>query len=103
AITLAGYTFFFTNPGDAFFPYTAVKYWWGQHTVQRVPGPWFYYLPRLGLYEFLALGAAVVWVVRRRRRLQDWELFCALWALSATGLYAYLGEKVPWLLVHQVL
>lgn len=103
AVTLAGYTFLFTNPGDALFPYTAVRYWWEQHTMQRVPGPWFFYLPRLGVYEFLPLLAAAVWLGRRWRRLRDWELFCALWAASAVVMYAYLGEKVPWLLVHQVL
>ena len=103
AVTLTGYTFFFTNPGDALFPVKAVRYWYEQHAIQRVGGPWFYHLPRLGLYEFLPLLAAAIWVGRRWRRLRDWELFCALWAMGGFAMYAYLGEKVPWLLVHQVL
>jgi len=102
-ITLAGYTYFFTNPGDAFFPYRAVSYWWSQHSIQRIPGPWFFHLVRLCLYEFLPALAGLIWVARRWRRLRDWEVFCLFWALSAFVMYAYLGEKVPWLLVHQVL
>ncbi|OPX66403.1 MAG: Dolichyl-phosphate-mannose-protein mannosyltransferase [Methanoregulaceae archaeon PtaB.Bin009] len=30
-------------------------------------------------------------------------LFCILWFLAALGAYAYIGEKVPWLIIHQLL
>lgn len=103
AITVTAYTFAFIHPEDVLFPLKAVRYWYEQHTIQRVGGPWFYHLPRLALYEFLIVGAALVRVVRRGRRLRPVELFCAVWGVAAVGMYAYLGEKVPWLLVHQVL
>ena len=102
-ITLTAYTFVFIHPGDAVFPFKAVRYWYEQHHIQRVGGPWYYHLPRLGLYEFLVLGAAAAWVLGRRRRLRRWEVFCLGWGLSGIVMYAYLGEKVPWLEVHQVL
>jgi uncharacterized protein (TIGR03663 family) len=81
----------------------AVAYWYNQHTIQRVGGPKLYYLPRLALYEFLPIAAALAWAVRRRARLKRLEIFCLAWGLSAIAAYAYLGEKVPWLVVHQVL
>ncbi len=102
-IVLVAYTFFLVHPGDALFPYKAVSYWHGQHTVQRVGGPWAYHLPRLALYEFLIVGTALLRVARRWRRLQALEVFCATWGLAALVMYAYLGEKVPWLEVHQLL
>ena len=102
-ITLAAYTTLFTHPEDVAFPLKAFQYWHNQHSIQRVGGPWFFHLPRLVLYEFLIVGAALLWAVRRRGRLQSLEVFCLWWGLASLGMYAYLGEKVPWLLVHQVL
>ena len=102
AVTLPLYTVGFTRPGDWLFPVRAITYWWGQHTVQRVGGPWWFHLPRLAQYEFLAIGAATVWVARRWRRLRPVELFLYLLGLTSVGMYCWLGEKVPWLAVHQV-
>lgn len=102
-ITLTAYTVLFIHPEDVAFPLKAFQYWHNQHSIQRVGGPWFYHLPRLALYEFLIIGAALVWAVRRRGRMHSFEVFCLWWGLASLGMYAYLGEKVPWLLVHQVL
>jgi uncharacterized protein (TIGR03663 family) len=102
-ITLTLFTVFFVHPEDWAFPVKAVRYWLHQHEIQRVGGPWFYHLPRLALYEFLPIAAALAWVVRRRSRLKRLEVFCISWGLAGIALYAYLGEKVPWLEVHQVL
>lgn len=102
-ITVTAYTFFFVHPEDLFFPGKAISYWYNQHKIQRVGGPWFYHLPRLALYEFLPILAALVWSIRRGRRIRSIELFCLVWGLASVGMFAYLGEKVPWLEVHQVL
>jgi uncharacterized protein (TIGR03663 family) len=102
-ITVTAYTVFFTHPGDAFFPGRAISYWYGQHKIQRVGGPWFYHLPRLALYEFLPLTAALAWALRRRGRMRPLETFCLAWGLTGIAMFAFLGEKVPWLIVHQVL
>jgi sugar lactone lactonase YvrE len=96
------YTVGFAHPEDWAFPVKAISYWWHQHTIHRVSGPWWYYLPRLAQYEFLALGAALVWTIRRIRRLRRIEIFLIVFALESVATYCYLGEKTPWLAVHQV-
>ena len=102
-ITITLFTVFFAHPEDWAFPVKAITYWYQQHSVQRVGGPWFYHLTRLALYEFLPIVAALVWVARRRHHLKRLEIFCLAWGLAALAIYAYLGEKTPWLDVHQVL
>jgi uncharacterized protein (TIGR03663 family) len=96
------FTVGFSRPEDWFFPGKAIGYWWGQHEIARVAGPWWYHLPRLGLYEFLALGAALAWTLRRRRRMGRLEVALLLFGVLSVVLYGYLREKVPWLAVHQV-
>ncbi len=101
-VTVPLYTVGFSSPRDWMFPVRAISYWWGQHEVQRVGGPWWFHLPRLAQYELLVLVCATVWVVRRRRRLRTVEAFLYALGVCSVVMYAYLGEKVPWLGVHQV-
>jgi len=101
-VTVPLYTVGFRYPGDWFFPSKAISYWWQQHSIERVAGPPWYHLPRLALYDFLPILAALGWALRRRRRMRTLEWSLLLFALSSVGMYCYLGEKVPWLLVHQV-
>lgn len=101
-VTVPLYTVGFRHPGDWFFPSRAIAYWWGQHAIERVAGPPWFHLPRLGLYEFLPIAAALAWAVRRGRRMNVVERSLLAFALASVAMYAYLGEKVPWLGVHQV-
>jgi uncharacterized protein (TIGR03663 family) len=101
-VSVTAYTFFFIHPEDAFFPVKAISYWYNQHKVQRVGGPWFYHLPRLALYEALPIVAALAWVVRRNYKLKRVEAFCIGLGVTSIAMFAYLGEKVPWLVMHQV-
>ena len=101
-VTTLLYTVGFHHPGDWFFPGRAVSYWWGQHHAQRVAGPWWYHLPRLAQYEFFPILAALAWALRRRARLGRLEAALLLFGFASVAMYAYLGEKVPWLGVHQV-
>jgi uncharacterized protein (TIGR03663 family) len=96
------YTVGFRYPEDWLFPVKAISYWWGQHSVQRVAGPPWFHLPRLAQYELLPIILALVWVWRRRWRLRQVEVALALFGLVSIAMYCYLGEKVPWLGVHQV-
>jgi len=96
------FTVGFRHNEDWFFPYKAIAYWWGQHTVERVAGPPWYHLPRLAIYEFLPIVAGVAWAVRRGRRMGVLERSLVAFAVASVAMYAYLGEKVPWLGVHQV-
>jgi uncharacterized protein (TIGR03663 family) len=101
-VTIPLYTVGFTRLADWAFPYRAISYWWGQHTVQRVAGPWWFHLPRLAMYEGFVLLAATVWIVRRGRRATTLERAIYVFGVLSVAMYAYLGEKVPWLGVHQV-
>lgn len=101
-VTVPLYTAGFAHPEDWLFPLDAIRYWWGQHSIQRVAGPWWFYLPRLAQYEFLPIAAATAWVVRRWRRLRPIELGIYAFGVLSVLMYMYLGEKVPWLGVHQV-
>ncbi|MBD3854735.1 MAG: glycosyltransferase family 39 protein, partial [Acidobacteria bacterium] len=85
-ITVPVFTVGFRFPEDWFFPYKAISYWWGQHSVERVGGPPWYHLPRLAIYEFLPIIAALAWAWRRRWRMGRVEIsngFCLV-SLGAT-------------------
>jgi len=101
-VTVPLFTVGFRHNGDWFFPYKAISYWWGQHSVERVAGPPWYHLPRLALYEFLPIVAGLTWAIRRGRRMGVLERSLVAFAVASVAMYAYLGEKVPWLGVHQV-
>ena len=97
------YTVFLVHPESGNPAFDAISYWWGQHKMERVGGPKTFYLPRLLQYEFAILLPALLYVFSRWRTLSFAERFVAGWAVSSVAMYAYLGEKAGWLIVHQVL
>ena len=97
------YTVFLVHPESGNPVFDAISYWWGQHKMERVGGPKTFYLPRLLQYEFAILLPALAYVVFRWKKLSFAERFVAGWAVSSVAMYAYLGEKAGWLIVHQVL
>ncbi|MEO8585356.1 MAG: flippase activity-associated protein Agl23 [Acidobacteriota bacterium] len=97
------YTFFLVHPESGNPVFDAISYWWGQHKMERVGGPKTFYLPRLLQYEFAILLPALALIVTRWNRLSFAERFLAGWGVSSVAMYAYLGEKAGWLIVHQVL
>lgn len=80
-----------------------IAYWGGQQKAPRLPGPHDYYFVLMLLYE-LPIVLAALWgawcAVRRRTAFTDLLLW---WASTSIALYAIANEKVPWLLVHQML
>jgi len=102
-VSILLYTVFLHHPESGNPVVEAISYWWGQHKVERVSGPKTFHLPRLLLYEFAILVPAFVRIVGRWRSLSAVERFLAGWGVSSLVMYAYLGEKTPWLIVHQVL
>ena len=97
------YTFFLVHPESGNPVFDAISYWWGQHKMERVGGPKTFYLPRLLQYEFAIVLPALVLIATRWSRFTFAERFLAGWSLSSVAMYAYLGEKAGWLIVHQVL
>lgn len=51
AIWLVFYTSFGTHPKNWNAVTRALTYWWGQHEIKRIGGPWWYYFPDLVVYE----------------------------------------------------
>lgn len=102
-VSIVLYTVFLNHPGSGTPFVEAISYWWGQHKVERVSGPKTYYLPRILQYEFAIVIPAFALILGRWRSLSAVERFLAGWGVSSLLMYAYLGEKTPWLIVHQVL
>ncbi|MCC7242874.1 MAG: TIGR03663 family protein [Acidobacteria bacterium] len=129
-LQLTFFTTFFTNvrAGLASGIVGSLGYWLTQHEVARGGQPWFYYGLIGLLYEFLPmlLGgvAASVGLWRLRQATWDpvdaddrlwssegpcretrrlWLAFLIWWTAASWIGYAWAGERMPWLLVHQVL
>jgi uncharacterized protein (TIGR03663 family) len=103
----------------------SLGYWLTQHDVERGSQPWFYYFVIGALYEFLPmlLGATATIAAMLRLRDPQWDpgpdaadaegagrdqrrlflVFLIWWAAGSWIGYAWAGERMPWLLVHQVL
>jgi len=89
------YTAFGRYPGDWLAIPKAIKYWIGQHSIARIPGPWYYYFPQLLMYETATLVAALLVLrrpdIRRDRFIQS--VACALGGLAFAALASsVLGE-----------
>ncbi len=100
-VSITLYTIFFKYPQDWVFPAKAVGHWAEQHNIERVGGPWWYHLFRLAQYEFLVVISATIWIFRQPSlRIIDFSLY--FFGCASIAMYAYLGEKVPWLGIHQI-
>ena len=107
AIEIVFFTGFFTNVrgGLQSGVVGSLGYWLTQHEVERASQPWFFYLVVAGLYEFLAFatGSVALVVVLRRQRRNVFLAFAAWWTIASWVLFAWAGERMPWLLAHQIL
>ncbi len=113
-------------------PFKAIAHWTAMHDECRLCGPPYWYLLILGLYEIplvvLALYNVFQWGIRDRGFSQirtlfrpdsdrttletgvthpSWRneilmMFAIWWAFLSLCFYGYIGEKVPWLIIHQL-
>ncbi len=100
------YTSFGYHPEEWLAVDQAIEYWYGQQKVKRIGGPWHYYLPELILYEpliFITALAAIVLAVIQRPVPDRFTRFVVLWSIGTLAIYAWAQEKVPWLLIPQLL
>ncbi len=84
----------------------AFFHWMEMHKIQRLGGPFYFYIPILYLYEspILLFGTAgIIHFLKKRHENYPFFLFLSYWAVASLLLYSYLQEKVPWLVVHIVL
>ncbi len=83
--------------------YQTLSYWGGQQFNPRLPGPFYYYLPRLVLHEPVFYLAMPALFRIGMKKAASFDLFLAYWTLTTFFLYSFANEKVPWLLIHILL
>ena len=120
---------FFTSPtGLGTGILGSIAYWLAQQGVERGSQPYYYYGLLLLMYEFVALLFGLLGLVHylllrpfsRLARSSDREpvsecedglsfptcplfvSFLIFWTLFSLFIYAWAGEKMPWMVVHQV-
>ena len=84
----------------------AFSHWMEMHRIQRLGGPFYFYIPILLLYEIPILFFGIVGIIhflKKKDKNAAFFLFLSYWAIASLLLYSYLQEKVPWLVVHIVL
>jgi uncharacterized protein (TIGR03663 family) len=84
----------------------AFSHWMEMHRIQRLGGPFYFYIPILLLYESPVLFFGIMGIIhflKKKDKNAAFFLFLSYWAVSSLLLYSYLQEKVPWLAVHIVL
>lgn len=59
-IALLFYTSMLTHPKNWNPVNRALSYWWGQHEIKRIGGPWWYYFPSLVAYDPLIFFPALL-------------------------------------------
>ena len=106
-IVMLFYTSYFRNPVSvSSIVERAFSHWMAMHRIERLGGPFYYYLPLLLVYEIPILLFGILGFLDsfRKKGKNAWFFhFLCYWALTSLLLYSYLQEKVPWLVVHIVL
>jgi len=120
------YSSFFSHP-EAFFdaPLKAFIHWTSMHEQCRLCGPPYWYILMLLVYEIPLILLAVYgiwqWGYRDHGIARIWDknnkifnlsklenkkdyfmLLALIWTIITLGFYGYVGEKVPWLIIHQL-
>lgn len=81
----------------------AISHWYGMHSIKRMGGPLYFYLPILALYELTVLVFGVAGIVHYHKKNNLFITFLGYWALTNLIVYSYLQEKVPWLVLNPLL
>ncbi|AKB56064.1 MULTISPECIES: flippase activity-associated protein Agl23 [Methanosarcina] len=106
-IVMLFYTSLFRTPETLFsIVERAFSHWMEMHRIERIGGPFYFYIPILLVYEspILIFGTAgIVHFLKKKGENTSFFMFLSYWAVTSLLLYSYLQEKVPWLVVHIVL
>ena len=109
AIYVVFYSYFFKDfeavKGASF---SAFSHWYEMHEIERIGGPIYYYIPLMFLYELpialFALLGSMEYVVRFIKNRENPMMAFLVYFLAVNlAAYAYIGEKVPWLILHPLL
>lgn len=106
AIWTTFYTSFFTHMENALAIDRALRYWWGQHSIKRIGGPWWYYVPQLVFYDpliFFPLFAVVLGPLQRVPFRDSFGRYCYYATILLTGAFfvalGYLPARAPLVLL----
>jgi uncharacterized protein (TIGR03663 family) len=106
-IVMLFYTSLFRTPETLYsIVEKAFSHWIAMHKIERIGGPFYFYIPILLVYEFPIILFGTVGIIhflRKKGKNFSFFLFISCWAVASLLLYSYLQEKVPWLVVHIVL
>ena len=103
------YSNFFSDlPAAKTATYNAFSHWFKMHEIERLDGPPYYYFPLLFLYELpiilFAFTGSIDYIVGFvKSRENPMMAFMVYWFAANLAFYSYLGEKVPWLILHPLL
>lgn len=81
----------------------AVSHWYEMHRIQRIGGPFYFYLPLLALYELPVLVFGTAGIIYYFSKNSLFMTFLGYWAITNFIIYSYLQEKVPWLVLNPLL
>lgn len=83
-VWLVFYTSFLSHPENWNAVTPAISYWLGQHKIQRIGGPWWYYFPHLTFYEQLIFFPALIFLLTPLLRARANEPKSTLYLVYAT-------------------
>lgn len=78
------YTSLLTHPKNWNSVSRALRYWWGQHEIKRIGGPWWYYFPDFVLYDPLIFFPALLLLLASLLRVGARESASTRWLSYAT-------------------
>ncbi|HEY9205822.1 MAG TPA: flippase activity-associated protein Agl23 [Candidatus Methanoperedens sp.] len=81
----------------------AVSHWYQMHSIQRIAGPMYFYLPIMALYELPVLVFGFLGIIHYYKKNNLLMTFLGYWAVMNLIIYSYLQEKVPWLILNPLL
>ncbi len=81
----------------------AVSHWYQMHSIQRMGGPLYFYIPIIALYELPVLVFGIAGIFHYYRKNDILMIFLGYWAMANLIVYSYIQEKVPWLVLNPLL
>jgi len=102
-IFVVSYTVFFTDlPGLWRGMFGGLRYWLGQHGVNRGSQPPSFYAFLVGGYEWPLLVLGAIGAVVALRRPSVVSAFLVWSTVAHAVIYTWAGERYPWLVVHML-
>lgn len=96
AVWVVFYSSLFNHPDKINAIAPALQYWLGQHKIQRIGGPWYYYFPHLLIYEQIIFFAALMFLLGPLFRPRRNEAAAVAWMTYAALVLAAVAIVCIW-------